>query len=84
MKAQQPVKTAEGNESAFPSAFSGVDKKMKQEKEALTSYLRRMFSLREDAAFHEEILDRLLDGGKRTATYKIVRRIDQQKRYESW
>ena len=57
---------------------------MKQEKEALTSYLRRMFSLREDAASHEEILDRLLDGGKRTATYKIVRRIDQQKRYESW
>ncbi len=55
-----------------PSAFSGVDQKMKQEKEALSSYLRRMFSLREDAASHEVIRDRLLDGGKITGTNMCV------------
>ena len=45
---------------------------MKQDKEALKVFLRNMFSLHEDAASHEEIRDRLLDGGKITGTNMCV------------
>lgn len=45
---------------------------MKPDTEALRDFLRRMFSLREDAASHEEIRNRLLDGGRITGTNMCV------------
>ncbi len=45
---------------------------MRKSKETLRDFLRGMFSLREDAASHEEIRERLLDGGKNTGTNMCV------------
>ncbi|MBQ6381490.1 MAG: DUF389 domain-containing protein [Clostridia bacterium] len=40
--------------------------------EKLRSFVKRMFSLKEDTATHEEIRDRLLSGGKITGTNMCV------------
>ncbi len=45
---------------------------MKRERESLKDLLKNMFSLREDTASHEEIRDRLLDGGRITGTNMCV------------
>ena len=45
---------------------------MKKDKESLGDVLRIMFSLKEDAASHDEIKVRLLDGGKITGTNMCV------------
>ena len=45
---------------------------MKENNEKLRVTFRRMFSLKDDAATHEEIRDRLLSGGKFTGTNMCV------------
>ena len=45
---------------------------MKENSEKLRVTIRRMFSLKEDVATHEEIRDRLLSGGKFTGTNMCV------------
>ena len=43
-----------------------------KQEEKLRSFVKRMFSLKEDTATHEEIRDRLLSGGKITGTNMCV------------
>ena len=45
---------------------------IKSKKEELKQYLKRMFSLTDDAATNEEIRDRIMSGGKITGTNMVV------------
>ena len=45
---------------------------MKEQNETIKEKIRKVFSLSEDSASHEEIKERLLDGGKITGTNMCV------------